>query len=136
MVDEHCLQDKVVTALKPVCPQALQCQYGNYKSPPQSWRHLDFGIAHTEGWAGSWFADHGVDSRERAGQSRVRPNPLHVLRHTAVTNVYRASRDLFLAQRFARHVSPLTTIIYTHPSDEELLNGVRALDCQRFPTRK
>jgi integrase len=35
--------------------------------------------------------------------------PFHALRHTAVTNVYRASRDLFLAQRFARHASPLTT---------------------------
>ncbi len=30
--------------------------------------------------------------------------PFHALRHTAVTNVYRASRDLFLAQRFARLV--------------------------------
>ena len=49
------------------------------------------------------------------------------LRHTAVTNVYRASRDLFLAQRFARHASPLTTIIYTHPSDEEMLSRVRRL---------
>ena len=34
--------------------------------------------------------------------------PFHCLRHSAVTNVYRATRDLFLAQRFARHVSPLT----------------------------
>ena len=49
--------------------------------------------------------------------------------HTAVTNVYRASRDLFLAQRFARHVSPLTTTIYTHPSDEELFEKVRTLTC-------
>lgn len=55
--------------------------------------------------------------------------PFHSLRHTAVTNVYRASRDLFLAQRFARHASPLTTVIYTHPSDEELRNGVRDLAC-------
>ena len=55
--------------------------------------------------------------------------PFHALRHTAVTNVYRASRDLFLAQRFARHASPLTTIVYTHPSDEELREGVRALRC-------
>jgi integrase/recombinase XerC len=53
----------------------------------------------------------------------------HALRHTAVTNVYRASRDLFLAQRFARHSSPLTTVIYTHPSDEELFERVRALNC-------
>jgi integrase/recombinase XerC len=50
----------------------------------------------------------------------------YALRHTAVTNVYRASRDLFLAQRFARHVSPLTTTIYTHPSDEELFNRIRS----------
>ena len=55
--------------------------------------------------------------------------PFHALRHTAVTNVYRASRDLFLAQRFARHASPLTTTIYTHPSDEELREGVRGLRC-------
>ncbi len=55
--------------------------------------------------------------------------PFHALRHTAVTNVYRASRDLFLAQRFARHVSPLTTTVYTHPSDQELWKGVRGLYC-------
>ena len=55
--------------------------------------------------------------------------PFHALRHTAVTNVYRASRDLFLAQRFARHVSPLTTIIYTHPSDDELHSNLRHLAC-------
>jgi site-specific recombinase XerC len=55
--------------------------------------------------------------------------PFHALRHTAVTNVYRVSRDLFLAQRFARHASPMTTAIYTHPSDEELREGVRGLRC-------
>jgi integrase len=53
----------------------------------------------------------------------------HTLRHTAVTNVYQASHDLFLAQRFARHASPLTTTIYTHPSDEELRERVRKLAC-------
>ena len=55
--------------------------------------------------------------------------PFHGLRHTAVTEVYRRSRDLFLAQRFARHVSPLTTTIYTHPSDEELWASIRRLNC-------
>ena len=55
--------------------------------------------------------------------------PFHGLRHSAVTNVYRRSRDLYLAQRFARHVSPLTTTIYTHPSDEELWQGIRGLRC-------
>ena len=65
--------------------------------------------------------------QRRAGFDRL--YPFHALRHTAVTNVYRASRDLFLAQRFARHVSPLTTVVYTHPSDEELREGVRGLRC-------
>ena len=53
----------------------------------------------------------------------------HALRHTAVTNVYRASRDLFLAQRFARHASPLTTTVYTHPSDDDVQRGLRRLNC-------
>ena len=55
--------------------------------------------------------------------------PFHCLRHSAVTNVYRATRDLFLAQRFARHVSPLTTTVYTHPSDEEMASRLRSLTC-------
>jgi len=63
----------------------------------------------------------------KAGFDRL--YPFHALRHTAVTNVYRASRDLFLAQRFARHVSPLTTTIYTHPSDQEMWERVRGLQC-------
>jgi integrase/recombinase XerC len=53
----------------------------------------------------------------------------HSLRHTAVTNVYRASRDLFLAQRFARHVSALTTTLYTHPSDEDSRRSLRSPIC-------
>ena len=63
----------------------------------------------------------------KAGFDRL--YPFHALRHTAVTNVYRVSRDLFLAQRFARHVSPLTTTIYTHPNDQELWASVRRLEC-------
>lgn len=63
----------------------------------------------------------------KAGFDRL--YPFHSLRHCAITNVYRASRDLFLAQRFARHVSPLTTTIYTHPADEELYQGIRDLPC-------
>jgi len=63
----------------------------------------------------------------RAGFDRL--YPFHCLRHTAVTEVYRRSRDLFLAQRFARHASPLTTTIYTHPSDQEMWEKVRGLAC-------
>ena len=63
----------------------------------------------------------------KAGFDRL--YPFHALRHCAITNVYRRSRDLFLAQRFARHASPLTTTVYTHPSDEDLLAGIRGLRC-------
>ena len=46
------------------------------------------------------------DDLEAAGIPKIdvrgRVVDVHALRHTAVTNVYRASRDLFLAQRFAR----------------------------------
>lgn len=48
---------------------------------------------------------------------------------STVRDVDPAARDLLLAQRFARHASPLTTIIYTHPADEELYEGIRDLPC-------
>ena len=65
--------------------------------------------------------------QQRAGFDRL--YPFHCLRHSSVTNVYRATRDLFLAQRFARHVSPLTTTVYTHPSDDEARSRLRGLPC-------
>jgi integrase len=67
----------------------------------------------------AWQREAGLD----------RTYPFHALRHTAVTNVYRATRDLFLAQRFARHASPLTTTVYTHPSDDETRDRIRDLAC-------
>jgi hypothetical protein len=39
------------------------------------------------------------------------------------------THDLFLAQRFARHASPLTTTIYTHPSDQEMFDRLRGMEC-------
>jgi integrase len=65
--------------------------------------------------------------QKKAGFDRL--YGFHSLRHSSVTNVYRATRDLFLAQRFARHASPLTTTIYTHPSDDEMSRRVRNLAC-------
>ena len=62
-----------------------------------------------------------------AGFSRL--YPFHGLRHASVTNGYRATRDLFLAQRFARHASPLTTVVYIYPSDEEMFERVRGMKC-------
>ncbi len=55
--------------------------------------------------------------------------PLEVIRFGTVTDLYWASRDLILAQSFARQASPITPIIYSHPSDEELYAGIRDLPC-------
>ena len=63
----------------------------------------------------------------KAGFDRL--YPFHSLRHTAVTEVYRRSRDLFLAQRFARHASPLTTTVYTHPNDDDTKRSLSKLEC-------
>src|SRR5207249_3511573 len=41
--------------------------------------------------------------------------------------IARSTTSRCLTQRFARHSSPLTTTIYTHPSDEELYEGIRGL---------
>jgi len=65
--------------------------------------------------------------QRRAGFDRL--YPLHSLRHSSITNVYRRTRDLFLAQRFARHASPLTTVVYTHPSDQEMAEKLRGMAC-------
>jgi site-specific recombinase XerC len=65
--------------------------------------------------------------QQKAGFDRL--YSFHSIRHTGVTAVYRMSLDLFMAQRFARHVSPLTTTVYTHPSDEEVYQRVRGLSC-------
>ncbi len=53
----------------------------------------------------------------------------HALRHTACTNLYRASRDIRLTQRFARHKTITSTAIYTHPTDEDLLRSLAYLTC-------
>jgi site-specific recombinase XerD len=50
----------------------------------------------------------------------------HMLRHTACTAVYDQSRDLRATQIFARHKKIQTTVIYTHPSRETLMQAVSA----------
>ncbi len=64
--------------------------------------------------------------QEIAGFERV--YNFHTLRHIAITNVYRATKDRFLTQRFARHANPITTVAYTHPSDEELYAAIRKVE--------
>jgi integrase/recombinase XerC len=53
----------------------------------------------------------------------------HAMRHTALTTVYRKSRDIRLTQRVARHKSIGSTIRYAGPSDEDVLRAVRDLPC-------
>ena len=65
--------------------------------------------------------------QERAGFERS--FNFHALRHTACSNLYRRTRDIRLTQRFARHKSILTTSIYAHPSDEDLVRAVLDLPC-------
>lgn len=65
--------------------------------------------------------------QERAGFERH--VSLHALRHTACSSVYALSKDIRLAQRFARHRSVVTTMVYTHPSDDDLARAVEQLRC-------
>jgi site-specific recombinase XerC len=65
--------------------------------------------------------------QQRAGFERHLS--FHSLRHAACGAVYARSRDLRLTQRFARHRSVVTTMVYTHPSDEELVRAVEQLRC-------
>ena len=53
----------------------------------------------------------------------------HSLRHTFCSNLWRATGDLRLVQQAARHASPQTTSIYTHPTDEDVLRAVQKLPC-------
>lgn len=51
----------------------------------------------------------------------------HHLRHTAITDVWRSTGNLRLAQRVARHVNVYTTTRYVHPSDEDMARAVKSL---------
>ncbi len=69
-----------------------------------------------------------VRSRWRPTCRSSRPGMYVDRRRTTIRDVDGA-HDLFQAQRFARHVSPLTTVVYTHPSDEETATSVCGLLC-------
>jgi integrase/recombinase XerC len=51
----------------------------------------------------------------------------HELRHTAITNAYRHTRDIRIAQRVARHARSDTTTRYEHASDQEVATATRGL---------
>lgn len=58
-----------------------------------------------------------------------RPYGFHALRHTALSNLYRATKDLRAVQKAARHAHINTTQIYTHLTDEEIARAVEGLPC-------
>ena len=65
--------------------------------------------------------------QDRAGfERRV---TFHMLRHSAVTNLYALTKDIRLTQRFARHRSLVTTMVYTHPSEDDMVKAVEGLRC-------
>jgi site-specific recombinase XerC len=68
-----------------------------------------------------------ADWQERAGLDQR--HSFHHLRHAAVYNVYRQTRDILMTQRFARHSSVLVTSIYLHPTDEDLARSVEKIRC-------
>ncbi|MCP3169972.1 tyrosine-type recombinase/integrase [Myxococcus qinghaiensis] len=65
--------------------------------------------------------------QQRAGLERHLN--FHAVRHTACTGVYRRTKDIRLTQRFARQRSIDSTVIYTHPSDDELVRVTQDLPC-------
>jgi site-specific recombinase XerD len=65
--------------------------------------------------------------QERAGFTRR--YTAHCLRHSALTNLYRQTKDVRLTQRFARHKSIVTSMRYTHPDEAELVRAVQQLHC-------
>ena len=63
--------------------------------------------------------------QERAGLDQH--HSFHALRHSALSNLYRTTRDILIVQRQARHKSVVTTTIYAQPTDEDVLRAVRNL---------
>ena len=53
----------------------------------------------------------------------------HALRHTSLTNLQRANKDLSVTCSHARHRSVETTMRYVQPSSEEMVEAVRGLQC-------
>lgn len=65
--------------------------------------------------------------QERAGFERRLS--FHSLRHSACSAVQNREGDLRKTQRFARHKSPVSTAIYTEPSDENMIRLAQNLPC-------
>ena len=68
----------------------------------------------------------------KAWQERLgfdRSCTFHQLRHSYCTNLWRATGDIRLVQKAARHSSPTVTAIYAVPGTEDLVRAVQDLPC-------
>lgn len=71
--------------------------------------------------------DHGYLRRmikDRGSSAGVNRLHFHLLRHTALTNLYRVTKDLRVVQETAGHKDPKTTAIYAHVSGEDIKDGL------------
>ena len=57
------------------------------------------------------------------------PYNFHIIRHTAISSVYRKSKDLRLTQIFARHKSSTTTERYAYPTFQDIVATTHDLIC-------
>ena len=74
----------------------------------------------------------GAQAIFRAWQKRLnfdRQLGFHQLRHSFCTNLWKATHDLRLVQRAARHSSPVVTSVYVVPTIEDLLQAVQNIPC-------
>lgn len=83
----------------------LPGRYGGHVAPVTVWEYV-------------------LSVAENAGLRRITP---HQLRHTAITAVYDATGDVYLAQLFAGHAKIDTTIRYTRANIVALRAGVGAI---------
>ena len=87
--------------------------------------------------SGSSFAGDRMSTRLvrhhfRVWQTRCKFEELrgfHSLRHTALSQIYRRTKDIRAVQKAARHANLNTTEIYTHLTEEELANALEGLEC-------
>lgn len=69
---------------------------------------------------------HFLRWQERCGFETL--HGFHILRHTALSNLYRATKDLLVVKAQARHANVSSTEIYTHV-DDDVRRAVEGLEC-------
>lgn len=82
--------------------------------------------------AGTRLSRRGAQAAFTAWQKRLgfdRICSFHQLRHSYCTNIWRATHDIRLVQKAARHSTPTVTSIYAVPTTQDLVDAVQDLPC-------